>query len=314
MNLFGKNIPKAAQKGLVKIALLVVGICAFISIPVVLSLGWFASNDNTNANGMQVVVSTETYDILVARGGSDRYDASETVEGQPLYRYIGDMKTRLGTEGYDFVNPDAKQLAIELINVRDNVGIGYNLAPGSYGYATFYIRPHDPSDTSTVTISLQVTGYRFNGSAVVPADNENALNMLQGHLLFFAERTGALRENHQYSGLLNGGELAFTMDAGASFKSETNYYEITIYWEWPITYDEITDNLSTTSPAVTKKYPAELKTYIDGDPDDPDDNGHPQYFFASGASAVTSGKEIDSYNDGDQLIGDNINFVAVFIN
>lgn len=307
MNLFGKNIPKAAQKGLVKIALLVVGICAFISIPVVLSLGWFASNNNTTANGMQVVVSTETYDILVARGGADLYDATATVEGQPLYQRIGDMKTRLGTEGYDFVSPDANQLAIELINVRDNVGIGYNLAPGSYGYATFYIRPHDPSDTSTVTISLQVTGYRYNGVAVVPADNDNngaALNMLQGHLLFFAERTGALRENHQYSGLLNGGELAFTMDAGDSFKSETNYYEITIYWEWPITYDEITDNLSTTSPAVTKKYPVELTPYI---------SAHPEYFFASD-SAVASGKEIDSYNDGDQLIGDNINFVAVFIN
>ena len=86
--------------------------------------------------------------------------------------------------------------------------------------------------------------------------------------------------------------------------SEKNYYEVTIYWEWPVTYDDITENTSTTSPAVTKKYPAALTDYV---------SAHPEYFFASGASAVTPGQKIDSYNDGDQLIGDNIQYVALFV-
>ena len=311
MGFFGKNMPKAAKKGIVKIALLIVGICAFISMPVVLSLGWFASNNNTTANGMQVVVATDTYDILVDRSLGILYDPAATdAESQELYPNLDALMTELSNNGYDLAREDALQLGIELRNDLSSASGGHNLFPGSYGTATFFIRPHDPLDTSTITFSLRLTGYRDqydaeNHLSIVPATNATALNMLHGHILLFASRTGADHNHYQYDGLLSNGELAFTMNGGAGFVSGENYYEVTIYWEWPVTYDDITENTSTTSPAVTKKYPAALTDYV---------SGHPQYFFASGASAVTSGQEIDSYNDGDQLIGDNIKFVAVFIN
>ena len=38
---------------------------------------------------------------------------------------------------------------------------------------------------------------------------------------------------------------------------------------------------------------------------------HPNYFYPPSVSPVTDEEKSDAYNDGDQLIGDNVNYFVV---
>ena len=85
---------------------------------------------------------------------------------------------------------------------------------------------------------------------------------------------------------------------------KTDLYKIELYWEWPITYYAIHDDLSTTSPAVTNKYPVETGVFMEQ---------NPNYFYPPYATLTTDENKSDAYNDGDQLIGDNVEFLVVRI-
>ena len=79
MIFLGKKIPKKARKGLIKIACLIVGICAVLSLPLIASLGWFSSNPHMLVTGLQTVVTTDSYELLIERP-AERYDEALTDE------------------------------------------------------------------------------------------------------------------------------------------------------------------------------------------------------------------------------------------
>ena len=66
MERFGKGMPKQVRQGLVKIAFLIVGICAALSVPFIATFGWFASNSSVGETGLQVSARGDKYDILIA--------------------------------------------------------------------------------------------------------------------------------------------------------------------------------------------------------------------------------------------------------
>lgn len=314
MVFLGKKIPKKARKGLIKIACLIVGICAVLSLPLIASLGWFSSNSQTLATGLQVVVSTESYQLLIDRSVVRYNEALTDEEGDPVYPGIGDLKTKMESDGYDFTETstaDAPFLAFELTNEYMDSEGGYSLIPGSYGTLTFYLRPREGADNTTVLLSLLVGGYENtydleDNLEIVPATDETALNMLKGHILFFTGRTGERHSDYQYRGLISEGTFSYDMREHDKCLEvgKTDCYEITLYWEWPLTYEEILYNTGTVSPAVTKKYPPELTGYV---------TSHPEYFFASNEDSEILDRLVDGYNDGDQAIGDNVHYIAVSI-
>ena len=313
MSFFGKKMPKKAKQGMVKIALLVLGICAALSMPFIAALGWFASNGTTDATGMQVVASTELYDILIDRPAT-QFDPLELDENsQPIYPNITAFRAQLAADGYSLSalsTETASQLGFELTNEAYEADSGYNLVPGSYGALHFYLRPNAGADGSEVTLSLEFGGYantydEYDQLEIVPVEEEEVLDLLKGHLLFFTERTGSA-ENYQYDGLIENGSFQYAMDPlvhpKCSTPGKTDCYEITLYWEWPVTYEEIIENTSTTSPAVTKKYPVELADYW---------NDNREFFFETNANETDPVLLSDGYNDGDQRIGDTVNFITV---
>lgn len=313
MSFFGKKMPKKAKQGMVKIVLLILGICTAISMPLLVALGWFASNDVTGATGMQVVAATDAYEILIDRP-AERFDPLELDEnGQPVYPNISDFKSMLATEGYSLSalsTETAPQLGVELINEAYDSDGGYNLMPGSYGTLRFYIRPY-AADGSVLTIPLALGAYanaydELDNLEIVPVDDSKVLDILNGHLLFFTGRTGAAYADYQYSGLIDQG--SFRYDTGAHAKclteGKTDCYEITLYWEWPVTYKEILEETSTTSPAVTKKYPPELLEYV---------AENPERFFATNAESTNPDLLSDGYDDGDQLLADSVDYMVVYI-
>ncbi|MBO4540201.1 MAG: hypothetical protein J5781_07960 [Clostridia bacterium] len=308
MKIFGKKLSGKEQKMLLLRLIFILLSGALLLFFSIYSFAWFSKNSNVTSTGMRLVVSTDTYDVLVERGTT--YDS-----GHEYITESGKLKSLLANAGYslsDTSTADSTSIAYELVNEYSFDG-HYYLMPGSYGTVSFYIRPKVTNANVSARFALNLGGYK---SVITQNENdvdietmsavtsESVLNMLRGHILFFTERT-TVGGQYQYDGLIDDG--TFSYDTNGKTKStdpgKTDCYKVTLYWEWPITYDSITDNISTAS--VTKKYPEELADYL---------NNHREYFFAVNVTGNNPEEMIDAYNDGDQTIGDGMVAFVVYIN
>ena len=308
MKIFGKKLSGKEQKMLILRLIFILLSGALLLFFSFYSFAWFSNNSGVTSTGMHLVVSTDTYDVLVERGTT--YDS-----GHDYITGDGKLKSLLANAGYSLTHSstaDSTSIAYELVNEYSFDG-HYYLMPGAHGTVSFYIRPKVANSNVTARFSLNLSGYK---SVITPGENdtvvetmsavtsESVLNMLKGHILFFTERT-TVNGQFQYDGLIDDGTFAYN-SSGKSKSTDpgkTDCYKVTLYWEWPITYDSITDNIST--PSVTKKYPEELEDYL---------NDHREYFFAVSVSGNKQEEMIDAYNDGDQTIGDGMVALVAYIN
>ena len=272
------------------------------------SFGWFSFDRKVGSDSMRVTVGTDSYDILVERtseyGATYNYMVGSDMRSDMIIDKIADTGYDVDTETS---TADASKIAYEMVNEYVYDGKRY-LMPGAYGTVTFYLSPKTAGDFTAI-FRLSFGGYvavydAENEVQVINAvESENVLNMLKGHILFFTERTGVGYANYKYDGLIEGSFLYGTQGKSkCSEEGKTDYYKVTLYWEWVNTYHEMVDNIS--DEETLKKYPAELMTYI---------NGNPQYFFAATLDSNTMEAKSDAYNDGDQLIGNGVDCVVLYI-
>lgn len=304
MKIFGKEVTGKEKKELIARFVSVVLSGVLLLTLGIVSFAWFAVNSSASQSGMKITLTTDVADILIER--TSEYDVGyDGIVGS------GKLKETVSGEGYSLTETDtgtAATLAYELVNEYVYDGKRYML-PGAYGTMTFYIRPKAGHDGESVSFRLERGGYAdvYEDETLVieRVTSEKVMELLKGHVLFFMERTGNDRANFVYGGLV--GDDGFTYDMREHTKCEevgkTDCYKVVLYWEWPLTYYEICENISTTTPAVTKKYPEEMGTYLS-------ENG--TYFF-SNIVAEDDEKKSDAYNDGDQTIGDNIDYFVVFL-
>ena len=307
MKLFGKNVTKKQKRELFAqlFAVILSGIFA-ITLGVV-SFAWFSMNNSLQHSGMQVVVSTENVDLLIER--TSEYDSGyDGITGE------GGFKAALAADGYSLTDTDTADsalLAHELVVAETTYENKRYLVPGAYGTLTFYIRPRTGHDGEKVNFSISLEGFaRFyedendDTPEILSVTKESVRNLLKGHVLFFVGREGATYEDFVYTDALTDGFFAYDMAEHSKCEEvgKTDCYKVTIYWEWPITYYAIADDLSTEDSAETKKYPVEIGTYI---------AENPNYFYPPRVSPTTEEEKSDAYNDGDQLIGDNVEFFVV---
>lgn len=274
------------------------------------SLGWFSSNSGARAENMQVVSSTLLYEILIDR--TAEYDT--VIAGNPKYDGVADLKTELQTPAYSYSVTDtstqsADKLAYELQNEVSywQDGVDYrNMMPGDCGTLTFYIRPFSASVVADLELSVGSFMYEYEGANLVVNEvvDPVVLNLLRGHILFFTERTGTGPSDYRYDGLLTDGRFAYSTAQHTPIASgpKAGCYEVTLYWEWPLTYYDIEENISATPGQ--KKYPAELGDFVDDER---------AYFFATNQNSNDPEDLNDGYNDGDQTIGEHANFIVTFI-
>ncbi|MBP5312433.1 MAG: hypothetical protein J6112_06345 [Clostridia bacterium] len=289
------------------------GILAVFAILVYFNstFGWFANNRNVSGNNMQVALETYDYELLIDARNNNVYD------DESKYFGITAFKTMLtDTLGYSLTalsTHQADKLAFELKNEHsytEDTETYWYLTPGAYGSLTFYVRPHDSAGLET---DMKVTTACFtavtDGSTTVVREvlNENVNELLRGHLLFFRERTGTGIGNYVYDSLITDETIHFdtsdssTYDSIVSIDGE-NCYKVVLYWEWPLTYGVIRENMSTSTE--TKRFPEELSDYIE-------DNR--EFFFETNVNSNDPEDLNDGYNDGDQLIGEKAHQIAVFI-
>lgn len=306
MKLFGKHITKKERKELFAQVLAVVLSGIFAITLGVVSFAWFSMNSTLEHSGMQVAVSSESVDILIERNTSEYESGYDGIVG------AGGLKARLADNEYSFLYTDSDDyplLAYELVVSEATYENKKYLVPGAYGTMTFYIRPKTGHDGETVYFSMNFDGYADvyeDGSEVAtiqPVTKTTVRNLLQGHILFFeGYEYDATYDDYVYSDMITGGGFRYDMSqhSKCADPGKTDLYEVTLYWEWPITYYAIHDDISTASE--TKKYPVELGTYM---------SQNTNFFYPASVSPTTDEEKSDAYNDGDQLIGDNVNYFVV---
>jgi len=306
MKLFGKKVTKQEKTALISqfIAVVLSGIFAVVLTAV--SFAWFSFNSSLSHSGMQVGVISEAVDIVIER-------PTEYESGYSGIVGEGGLKSVLMAEGYSTTAVDSVSsylLANELVVEEATYEDKRFMVPGAYGSLTFYIRPKAGYANSRVALRMDLGGYADvyedgeETSTILPVTRESVLNMLHGHVLFFRGRTGETYDSFVYSDQIVNGHFVYDMSQHSTCTEpgKTDLYKITIYWEWPITYYAIHDDLSTESPAVTKKYPVETGVYLEE---------NPSYFYPGSVSPSTDEEKSDFYNDGDQLIGDNVDYFVV---
>ncbi len=282
------------------------------------SLGWFSETENLMVGGMSVVTSTDDCDLLIERG--IEYDSKKgpnpPLSNLPLYPGIVGLKTFFSGTGFDLVavsTDTSPSLAFELVNelvrpefdedVNGSVNTRY-LMPGAYGTLSFYIRPFDGVDRVAKTFTISLAGYTAIESEgdyeIQPVTSQSTLDLLKGHILFFTGRT-EVNDAYRYSGLIR---ESFVYDTAEHevYDAENNLYKVTIYWEWPETYLDISRKTST--ELVTDKYPVELTEYV---------SGNPEFFFAINQTSEEERERSEGYDDGDQKIGNQVHFVSVTV-
>lgn len=274
-----------------------------LTLGAVCSFAWFSQNRRTDESGLEISVHTAQYEILIDR--TTRYDS-----GYDVITGSGHTKDSLTAGSYSTTATSTMTspfLAYELIN-EYRYENKYDMMPGSYGTLTFYLRPLTNADL-TINFRLDLGGY------VLTYDNEGTesfdavtsttvLNLLKGHILFFTERTGANFNSYVYDGLIDDGTFSFATSEHSLCEEvgKTDCYKITLYWEWPITYYDITDELST--ELTTLRFPEETADYLE----------NTEYFFLSLPTGASDNQMSDAYNDADQAIGNGVDCIIAYVN
>lgn len=284
-----------------KLIIPIVSIAILSAALITTTYTWLQSSRRADSQGTEMTIEAETYNIIVDRADT-RYDS---------YIDVSSFKDMFD-DSFDLTNSStasSTKLGFELHNEFRYDG-EYYLMPGSYGTLTFYIEPHEGVGDITVNLNLALGGYKKryeeNESTHMmdlvfdEVDDQNVLNILKGHVMFFTSRSGANFESYRYNGLITEGTFSYSTHgkSKSTDPGKENYYKVVLYWDWPVTYSEILTGIS------GGRYPSSVNTYI---------NNHKNYFFASNLDKNDEDSLNDGYNDGDQLIGDNVSFLVVYL-
>lgn len=257
-------------------------------------------------------------------------------------------------------------------NLKNSSGSGSGLNPSASGTLTFYVIPDNEEEELPLGFSLSMQAYRSvkanetidadktitvtveenekSESKSVTAAGDIAAQLLNGHVLFFQNRTGTGSSNYVYSDWIQDGYFTKKLsseneDANVETASvqvtdsdgtETTKkaYKITIYWVWPYVLGQMLlpngdDRLSGRTAIISEEDKSAIiedmvsmvnidgvdrnKYFYDYDslPTSSELTQIAQGSAQNGFSVTTFNKISAYYNKADQYIGDNINYVVV---
>lgn len=292
---------KSMQRIVVSLSttLLLIFVLVMLVIYASTTFGWFSSNSQVGATGMGVSVDdTGSFDVGVG--------ASPNV---PPGLDVGDAEAfcELIKEGLD--------TSIE------------EIAPGDFGKISFDIVTSGAVNNE-YTIGVSVLGLLKTTYEL--CDDATINNLLCGHILFFENRS-LITGSNQYH-YANHISSTFTYrTAGRQYNiDETGkyHYTVEIYWVWPRSFSQLAlteDDSRVRGKAIFSD------SYLDNDLASGRSKmisyiaANSQYFFTwpSPAPQITysSGYEntnymtlTNGYNNGDQAIGDTLEYIIVHLN
>lgn len=299
---------------LLAVAVLVVAFAANITF------GWLAINRDLEGRGAGLKVDGDMFELAVTVADLPEESDSEIVT------FLAE-ETNGGYAIANITSMATPSIIGKMVDEAPKTSDEIKLAPGSFGYITFYIVPKLDGD-HVFEVSIQFTGSNKNelntDSAIY--DYADAETLMNGHILLFSSRSAVgLTAYYHYSGLITD---AFTYDTAEHTAERIQvggdyYYPVTVYWIWPSTFGQMVFDESnalargrTVFESESSAARSSFVSYV---------TAHPELFFRdragsySGFSALmadltTNHTQLgEGYNNGDQRIGDNIKWVVAEI-
>lgn len=282
-----------SRKKLIKSVLLVILSLAVFILAV---LAWFVLNNRVEGESSLISALSSRYAIVTGKEGDK----------------VGIWERGSHDADFDFDTSDSMYVNSES-NFK-NTAETSKLAPGSFGELTFTVSPI-AEDLGNIEVTIETNLKMRNDSNT---DYANMNRYITGHILFFTGKTG--RYYHGWIGPDDSGNYGFTIPASA-FMDENSRTTAdvtrTVYWVWPQQFH----NYVYTGGGTYYRNVFESES-DDGYSELIDDMmKNSSRYFAGDVSGVDdissnmSGSDYDicteGYNNADQLIGEEIEFVQV---
>ncbi|MCR4840830.1 MAG: hypothetical protein K5848_04720 [Lachnospiraceae bacterium] len=253
----------AEEKREKKKKLVKIGIVMLLALLVFVfaTIAWFASNKNTEANGMSVTVTSLPFDI--ATTGTLIHNEPQLTSVRSEYTE-GEQESLSGETGvvgtyYAAADNDSLMLRFEPTEADDpetpDVDERYlpDIGPDSSGELSLYIIPKQ-SGTLDAYIDLNVVSFKAVDNEgqeelieITPsldttsgltaeqvASCKDAAQFLKGHILFF-EELSSVPESYSYKKPITDGKIHFHKANAV----EGRAYKVNIYWTWTNTLGQI---------------------------------------------------------------------------
>ena len=274
---------------------------------VVVTVAWFANNSSVNSLLSSISASDKVSFELASVGGvatlgdaalpgeyndvelGNDYNISDSVKG----------KWTKGTQTIQWNMNDQSNLnnyAAQDNSESQNDG----LSPGAHGKIQFYVIPTEIGKLSG-KFNLEIVPLKEpTGSEKtewIEINDETALRLLRGHLLFYYSH----QDNETEITLVNYLNGEFTLDFGTV--TTTNPILVTLNWFWPQTLDDAKNGVISNEVKNT-----DLGTLLSAAMTD-----KPELFFYHGENQVASETD-DDFNNADKYIGDTIDAIILRLN
>jgi hypothetical protein len=307
--------------------LVLLGTAVAVVIIGVLTMAWFSNNTKVNGTNMSVTVQGTNYEITMLAPGSDGIfkDWHDKVhDGNAMYWQMTASNNLINYNPY--------------VDEDDPGDLG--IRPGSWGVISFYVNPKVASVNLNFDIELigyqsytddKETDTKEDDEIVMTAlsDLEDhagdiPLNLLNGHILFFENRTPVTVTDETtitYSKpILSNADMHRVLNR-TIYSNDVTSQRIDIYWVWPNTLSTLVDARSyagiTTIPFCENdaenedySYTAIVKNIQD----------YPQYYLKGASSsdnidaeAIAARYDIygDMYDQGDNEIGMRVHYLMI---
>ncbi len=280
------------------------------------SKAWFSNTKAVEGNGIQVSARGETFDLAV------------DLSALPDETNEADIIAFLSNEGYsrDLITENTSNIMGYMVDEAPKSNEEVKLAPGSFGYISFFIVPKEEGSQS-FSISFQIRG--GSTRAIMSPVSTDIEQQLKGHILLFESRTASSGQYFHYSDLITD-TITYNTDDHEDDKIEQPdgrcFYPVTIYWIWPSTfgqmiYDETNAKISGRSvfQSENDEDRSELINLMSTHPEmfflnlDGDAEGYVDMFSNEASIENNFVALSEGYNNTDQNIGDNTKWVIVDI-
>ncbi len=313
---------KNQKKSLIKMGAM--GILTLILL-IFSSLSWFTMNTQVESGGMSIKTAPLPFELKTS-GSSGLYDGflDEVATGYANTETTGGsqgIKWKLTKNVSEMNNVRTAGDTTDFADITKIDSDKYGLKPGDSGELVFSIVPNGTAELN-ISINVKITGYKAGfdnegnktSAALQKVTDETMVHYLNSHIILF------------YMGADNKKHLLTSDGFNVPVSEET---PVTIYWVWPATLREILDaNIEAINDTNASKEVRRL--FFE----------HPDYFLKTTGSdsfesiTVAANEDTDvqetaiadflpsisgrnyntygsMYNDADQTIGDNFNYILV---
>lgn len=243
---------------------LILVVTTAIALVAVATTAWLASNREVDSGSMAELSNDTLFELAVPDTNSRKTDqvtdnswtpGSDTATGVITEGMLETLAAQYARGEADIVTNE-NQAGVVCVLKAD--GAIKSIRPGSTGTLTFLIKPKKAELDFKASLNIAALGKKLvpdNNNSVsltyerLPdalTENDSradAFNYLKGHVLFFTKRSAAQDANGYYSytsgqRILPGQDFYIT---GATQAVSSNFagYTVTLYWEWPVTYDRL---------------------------------------------------------------------------